>query len=206
LVFIFFETNSESIPESIKAAWTDFISKNIKSFDFDMLTNSSTSVFALILPAIKDFATEVKLPYFNNEDSKDMLEIIKTFLEGNTVLTSLSIEVNNFRSKEEVAEFFRIIKNNKTLKSLNILYSFLRNEEIRILANFLAANDTLTELNIAYISYNKDSAKILLEAIQKNRSLKKLFISKSDKFKVDHPDDLKKLSSDVQKLEIIYLP
>jgi len=154
------------------------------------------------LQAIKDFVTEVKLPNFQNISSHQLLEIIETFLEGNTVLTNLSIDLARLNSKEKIFEKFG---NMKTLKALELSCWRLENREIKILADFLETNDTLTELNIAKIWYDAEGAKILLDAIQKSRFLKRLIISKSDKIYTLYAKDLGRMSQD-KEFEVIYLP
>ena len=111
------------------------------------------------------------------------LKMLGQALSINTGLTTLDLYDNptykdmDDDSEENSLQILDFLKNNKSLKSLNLCANYIKDVNLKLIAEALKQNTTLTELNLSQNSIGNSSAVCISDLFKNNTTIKKLNIS-----------------------------
>jgi Ran GTPase-activating protein (RanGAP) involved in mRNA processing and transport len=129
--------------------------------------------------AANESLTSLNLVY-NHMRALNMSTILEKGLMCNRSITRLDISEDFYVMSEIIDSLCRVIRYNSTITVLNIANCRIGPEHGSILANALRENKTLKELDISYNSFNRDVVVEIIAALQANPSLKVLCITNVD--------------------------
>lgn len=94
----------------------------------------------------------------------------------NTTLKSLWLSGSNFFGDEGAKCLANMLRDNKTIKELNITDNNIGTEGVKYLANALKKNDTLEVLYLGYNNIGDEGAKCLADMLTVNKTLQKVWL------------------------------
>jgi len=135
------------------------------------------------------------------------MEILTEALHGNTSITSLNLEQNNFR-KGGMRKLAEVLQVNSSIASLRLQSNQIYDEGLKSLAGVLFSNSTLTYLSLGSYPWGySDGTKAFFEALATNTSLTNLHfhfgdekLKKDNKHLLSRNYSLIKCSLDVPKV------
>ena len=104
---------------------------------------------------------------------------LRHMLETNKTLTALNLSRNPSISEDNVAIIAEGLRNNHTIKCLNLCWCGIHDTGMKSLADCLMVNDSLEELDLwnNTISRSPEAARGFSDMLKRNRTLKKLNVS-----------------------------
>jgi len=105
----------------------------------------------------------VLMDKFSNKLKNEEAEIIVWLFECMKVATALKLFWKNYENTKTICE---MLKQNRTIKSLDFYYYTLESEEINIIGEMLKTNRTLTELELSNNNISTEGIKVICETLQ----------------------------------------
>jgi Ran GTPase-activating protein (RanGAP) involved in mRNA processing and transport len=144
---------------------------NSLNFDHHSLNEQDAKVLAVVL---KENTTLLRLSLRNNQFGAKGLEVICQALEDNATLKVLNLGNNDPQGSDCVQAIGKMIAKNRTLQGLDLTFSNMNAEALRILAKSMEENQALSEMELGYNYFADEGAGVLAEMLKKNTALKTL--------------------------------